>query len=277
MKNKKLIASLMLLLAAVIWGLSYSVQSMASNLNTFTITFFKCIGGFVLFILALIKKAKFSKVTIVYGTIIGVVCFLGCALQQKGLELSSAANASFISALYIVIVPVLGIFIGKKANKKVWIAIVVALIGMYLLCLSGEFKLRVGDAILLAASFFFAIQIIIIDKYINEVDALAFTAVQQLVAALLSGIMMVTIEKPPVNELLNQWVVLLYCALISGAIAQFLQNKYQADLEPAVASLLMSFESVFGALFGWLLLNQTLNIQEIMGCVLIFIAIVIAE
>lgn len=267
----------MLLLAAVAWGLSYSVQSLAVNLDTFTITFFKCVGGVVLFIAALIKKAKFNKTTIIYGIIIGAVCFLGCALQQKGLELSCAANASFISALYIVLVPVLGLFIGKKVSKKIWLAIIIALLGMYLLCLSGELKLRIGDLILLGAAFFFALQIIIIDKYINEVDPVAFAAVQQLTAALLSAIIMFSIEKPAISDLLKQWPILIYCALISGALSQFIQNKYQADVEPALASLLMSFESVFGALFGWLILNQALNLKEIIGCVLIFVAIVIAE
>jgi drug/metabolite transporter (DMT)-like permease len=277
MKNKKLFASLMILIAAISWGLAYSVQTIMSDLGTFTITFFKCIGGLLLLAIALIKKAKFTKTTIIFGIIVGAINFLGCASQQKGLELSSTTNASFITSLYIVMVPLLGLFLGKKVNKKTWLAIVIALIGMYLLCISGEFKLRIGDIILVFAALFYALQIVFIDNKVGEVEPLPFAAVQQVTASILAGSIMIFVEKPNPSTLLSYWPLLAFLSLISGALSMFIQNRFQPDVGPTLASLIMSFESVFGALFAWIILNQALSLREIIGGALIFIAIIIAE
>lgn len=267
----------MLLFAAILWGLSYSVQTLCNGLGTFTISFFKSIGGIVLLIFAIIKKEKFDLKTITAGTLIGVVACCGIILQQKGLELSSAANASFISALYIVFTPILSIFIGKKPKPRIYISIIVSLIGMYLLCIKGSFVIRIGDILLVIAAILFALQIILIDKYANDVDTIAFTSVQQISGAILTGVIMLVVEKPSINAIANNIIQILYMSLLAGALAQLIQNRFQKDVEPSLSSILMSFESVFGALFGWLILNQALSIKEIMGCVLMFIAMLIAE
>lgn len=277
MKNKQITGSLMLLFAAILWGLSYSVQTLCNGLGTFTISFFKSIGGIVLLIFAIIKKEKFDLKTITAGTLIGVVACCGIILQQKGLELSSAANASFISALYIVFTPILSIFIGKKPKPRIYISIIVSLIGMYLLCIKGSFVIRIGDILLVIAAILFALQIILIDKYANDVDTIAFTSVQQISGAILTGVIMLVVEKPSINAIANNIIQILYMSLLAGALAQLIQNRFQKDVEPSLSSILMSFESVFGALFGWLILNQALSIKEIMGCVLMFIAMLIAE
>lgn len=267
----------MLLFAAVLWGLSYSVQVLCDGLGTFTISFFKSIGGIVLLVIALIKKERFNKKTIIAGSLIGVVACIGVILQQKGLELSSAANASFITSLYIVFTPIISILIGKKPKSRIYLSILIALVGMYLLCINESFVLRIGDILLVIAAILFALQIILIDKFANDVDTIAFTAVQQLTGAILTGIITLVLEKPNVNIIGNNILQILYLSLLAGAGAQLIQNRFQKDVEPSLASILMSFESVFGAIFGWLVLNQILSLKEIIGCILMFVAMLIAE
>lgn len=277
MENKKLFGSLMLLFAAILWGLSYSVQVLCSGLGTFAISFFKTIGGVVLLIIGLIKKERFNKKTMLSGSLIGSIACAGVILQQKGLELSSAANASFITALYIIFTPIMSILIGKKPKPRIYLSIIISLIGMYLLCIKGAFILRTGDIILVFAAILFALQIILIDKFANDVDTIAFTAVQQLTGAILTGIIMFVIEKPSISIIGNNILQIIYLSLLAGAGAQLIQNRFQKDVEPSLASILMSFESVFGAIFGWLVLNQILSLKEIIGCILMFVAMLIAE
>lgn len=277
MKNKQLIGSLMLLLAALLWGLSYSVQTLCDGLGTFTICFFKCVGGFVLLAIALIKQDRFNSKTIIGGILIGLVACAGLLLQQKGLELSSAANASFITALYIVFTPILSLLIGKKVKPKMFLAIFVSLIGMYLLCINGELVIKIGDLILIAGAIMFALQIILIDKFINDVDAIAFTSVQQIAGSVFTGIIMLVMEKPNINTIASNLSLIIYLSFFAGAMAQFIQNRFQRDVNPSLSSILMSFESVFGAIFGWIILNQALSLKEIIGCVIMFIAMLIAE
>lgn len=267
----------MLLFAAVLWGLSYSVQASCTNLGTFTVSFFKSIGGVVLLLIAVIRKERFNKKTIVGGTLIGSVATCGVILQQKGLELSSAANASFLTSLYIVFTPILSILVGKKPKSKIYLSIVVSLIGMYLLCIDGDFIIRTGDVLLLIGAILFAVQIILIDKFISDVDTIAFTAVQQVSGAVLTGILMLLLEKPSIINIGENIIQVLYLSLLAGAFAQLIQNRFQKDVEPSLSSILMSFESVFGAIFGWLILSQALSLKEIFGCVLMFIAMLIAE
>lgn len=277
MKNKQLFGSLMLLFAAILWGLSYSVQVLCSGLGTFAISFFKTVGGVVLLIIGLIKKERFNKKTILSGSLIGSIACAGVILQQKGLELSSAANASFITALYIIFTPIMSVLIGKKPKPRIYLSIIISLIGMYLLCIKGAFILRTGDIILVFSAILFALQIILIDKFANDVDTIAFTAVQQLTGAILTGIIMFVIEKPSISIIGNNILQIIYLSLLAGAGAQLIQNRFQKDVEPSLASILMSFESVFGAIFGWLVLNQILSLKEIIGCILMFVAMLIAE
>lgn len=277
MENKQLFGSLMLLFAAILWGLSYSVQVLCSGLGTFAISFFKTIGGVVLLIIGLIKKERFNKKTILSGSLIGSIACAGVILQQKGLELSSAANASFITSLYIIFTPIMSVLIGKKPKPRIYLSIIISLIGMYLLCIKGAFILRTGDIILVFSAILFALQIILIDKFANDVDTIAFTAVQQLTGAILTGIIMFVIEKPSISIVGNNILQIIYLSLLAGAGAQLIQNRFQKDVEPSLASILMSFESVFGAIFGWLVLNQILSLKEIIGCILMFVAMLIAE
>ena len=278
MNNRKLIASILILLATLSWGLSYAIQTIsADQLQTFTIVFFKGIGGLFLVPLVIKGKKKIGKKEVIGGILIGIAAVTGCILQQRGMELSTVSKASFITALYIVFVPLIESIRGKKPGVRMLIAVGIALLGLYFLCLSGKVSLNIGDPILLCGSFFFALQIILIDRYSGECDGVVLTVVSQLTAAFFSGIVMVLIEKPTLLQISQSLLPLLYLAIVSGGIAQCIQIVYQKDVGPFLASLIMSMESVFGALGGWLLLNQTMNGREIFGAVLVFIAVLIAE
>ena len=278
MNNKKLIASLLLGLATMLWGLSYTIQSItADNLGTYTIVFFKAVGALFLIPLIMIKKCRFNKESFVGGLVMGLCAFAGCILQQKGMMLSSVSKASFITVLYIVIVPIISFFLGNKIKKKMIIAIILALIGLYFLCISSSFTLNIGDFYLILCSLCFSLQIIFIDYYSKKADPLSLTLTSQLSTALFSGIIMMFVEKPDIASIKSVILPIIYIVLMSGLIAQTIQITYQKDLDPSLASLIMSFESVFGAVFGWLILGQTLTIKEIIGCILLFVAILIAE
>ena len=278
MKNRKLFASILILLATLSWGLSYAIQTIsADELQTFTIVFFKGIGGLILLPLLIKGKKRIGRKELTGGVLIGVAASIGCILQQRGMELSTVSKASFITALYIVFVPLIESFRGKRPGVKMFVAEGIALLGLYFLCLSGKVSLNAGDPILLIGSFFFALQIIFIDKYSRESDGVVLTFVSQLTAAFLSGIVMVLVEKPTMMQISRSILPLLYLAIISGGIAQCIQIVYQKDVGASLASLIMSLESVFGAFGGWLLLHQTMNGREIFGCILVFIAVLIAE
>lgn len=278
MKDRRLFASLMILTATLMWGLSYAIQSMASgNLGTFTIVCIKGLGGVLLYPILKLTKRKIDAKAIRHGIMIGLAAFLGCAFQQKGLELSTVSKASFITALYIVIVPVIETLSGKKMKTRMVIAIAVAVLGLYFLCFSGSISLQTGDLLLLADSFFFALQIIFIDSGSRESDPLVLAFVSQSVIVILSLTVALITERSSFAELSNVALPALYLLLFPGMIATTIQVVFQKEVGQSLASLLMSFESVFGALGGWLLLGQTLSLREIFGCVLVFIAILMAE
>lgn len=278
MKDKKLIGSLMLLIAALLWGGSYGIQNILSNhLGTYTIIFIKTMTGIVLLGICFLLKKEINEKTILAGIIVGIVNGCGLIFQQTGIANTSVSKASFITGLYVVFVPVLGLFTRKKPKRKFWLAICIAFLGLYMLCMQGTESLGKGDLAVLISAVFFALQIILIDKYASEVDPLPFCAFQQITIAFISGTLMLVLEKPQNIDFSNIILPIIYTAFISGMAAQILQNKYQKFVEPTVASLIMSLESVFGTLSGWLLLNQTLSLKEVIGCILIFISIIIAE
>ena len=278
MKNRKLFGSLMLLLATLIWGLAYTVQTISSeNLGTFTIVFFKGVGGLFLLPMVLMGKHKLDVETVLWGVLIGTASFVGCAFQQLGIENSTVSKAGFITSLYIIIVPLIEIIRGKKVNRKIIYSVAIATLGLYFLCFSNSESFGVGDLYLLICSLFFAIQIIFVDESTLKHDAISIAVVLQMTIALESGILMMTIEKPEMSALLASWPALIYMVFISGVIAITIQVVFQKDCGPELSSLIMSFEAVFGTIFGWLILHQTLSPREILGCILVFIAILFAE
>lgn len=268
----------MLLIAAILWGLSYGIQSIMSNrLGPYTVIFIKGFSGFFLLAYCLFYKRKIDKKTILAGVLIGMINGIGLIFQQIGLSISSVSKVSFISGLYILFVPIIQMFTQKKPKNRFWFAVLIACIGMYFLCMNDKFVLSKGDIYTLIGAICFAFQIILIDKNAKTSDFVPFCAMQQMTTSLLAGILMIIFEKPQLSDFSGLLLPILYAMFVSGMIAQLMQNRYQRDVEPTLASLIMSLESVFGALSGWLLLNQGLSPRELTGCILIFISIIIAE
>ncbi|MBP5280625.1 MAG: DMT family transporter, partial [Erysipelotrichaceae bacterium] len=241
------------------------------------VVLFKGLGGVFLLPLLLKRNHQFTRNEILSGIAIGTFSFLGCFFQQLGIVSSTVSKASFITTLYIIFVPLIERLFGKKVSAKILISVGIALLGLYFLCFSGNETFGIGDLYLLICSIFFAIQIILIDRYTREYDSLALTFIAQTTIVVFAGVFMLVMERPDMKAISDSIVSIIYMVFISGMIAQTFQVVFQKDVGPSLASLIMSFESVFGALFGWIILAQRLNIKEIFGCILVFIAILLAE
>lgn len=269
----------MLLVSALLWGSSYGLQaSMSSTVGNFTIIFCKSFSGFLLIAYCLLRNKHLKKKTILVGILIGMCNCTGLLLQQYALSTSNVSKVSFISGLYIIFVPILGIFmLQKKPKIRFWFAVLVACAGMYFLCLGESFVIEPGDIITLISTIFFALQIILIHMYSKGVDTIMFCGVQQITSCLISLPLMLFFDKPSLFEIKQVLVPAIYLMLFPGMIAQVLQNSFQKDVDATVATLIMSLESVFGAISGAIFLNAKLTPVEMAGCVLIFVSIIIAE
>lgn len=253
----------------------------------FTFNAVRCIlGGIVLIpcigILSLHKKTKSdvseNKKTLLTGGIMcGILLFTASSLQQFGILYTTAGKAGFITALYIIIVPVLSIFLHRKAGMKVWISVVIALCGLYLLCMKENLHLSQGDLLLLLCSLTFSFHIMVIDYFAPKVDGVKMSCIQFFVCGILSAIGMLLFENPNIAQILSGWLPILYGGIMSCGVAYTLQIVGQEGMNPTVASLILSMESVISVLAGWVLLHETLSRRELMGCVFMFVAIVLAQ
>lgn len=216
------------------------------------------------------------------GTACGILLAGASLLQQASLQYTTAGKAGFLTSLYIVIVPVLGIFLGRKAGGKIWAAVVLALIGAYLLSVAGGgegFSIGIGEILVLICSVIFSLHIMVIDRVSPKVDGVQLSCIQFLVAGIVSVTFAVILERDSftLSGLLASWGPLLYVGILSSGVAYTLQIVGQAGLNPAVASLIMSLESVFAAISGWLILSQPLSTRELIGCGLVFAGVVLAQ
>lgn len=216
------------------------------------------------------------------GAACGILLAGASLLQQASLQYTTAGKAGFLTSLYIVIVPVLGIFLGRKAGGKVWAAVALALIGAYLLSVSGGdegFSIGMGEILLLICAVIFSLHIMVIDRVSPKVDGVQLSCIQFLVAGLVSAAAALILERDSftLGGLLASWGPLLYVGILSSGVAYTLQIVGQAGLNPAVASLIMSLESVFAAISGWLILSQPLSTRELIGCALVFAGVVLAQ
>ncbi len=295
MKRKKMISNCMLLITAFIWGSSFVAQSKGLDyVGPFTFNTVKnIIGGFFLIpIIMVIDKIKMknqltdqqfkeekvmNKTLIIGGILCGIALYAGCSLQQFGLLYTTAGKSGFITALYIVIVPLLGIFFKNRITLKVWISVVVAIFGFYLLCITENFNINKGDIITLICALFFSIHILLIDYFAPRVDGVRMSCIQFFVCGIISFFSMIIFEEPSISSILSAWLPLAYAGFLSCGVAYTLQVIAQKDTEPVIASLIMSLEAVFAALSGWLILHEVLSVQEFIGCILVFVAIVITQ
>lgn len=284
-------SSLILLLTATIWGVAFVAQSVGMEyIGPFTFNAIRCVlGGLVLIpvILVLKKKKetgaenqeKEDKKTLWAGGIAcGVILCIASNLQQFGIMEASVGKSGFFTALYIVMIPVIGIFIGKRPGIKLWFCVALAVVGMYLLCRKdGSFTIERADIMLLLCALVFSFHILVVDYFSPKVDGVKMSCIQFFVCGVLSAVGMLFTETPDISNIQAAWLPLLYAGLLSCGVGYTLQIVGQKGINPVIASLIMSLESVISALAGWVILGQVLSPKEILGCVLMFVAIIITQ
>ena len=288
----KLKNALILLLTATIWGVAFVAQSVGMDyVSPFTFNGVRSIiGGLVLIpvILVLDRKKKAEgkdykapgdrKTLILGGICCGVALCVASNFQQFGVMYTSVGKVGFITACYIIIVPILSLFLGKKCSPAIAGAVVLAVAGLYLLCMSGsDHGLQKGDFLIMICSFIFSIHIMIIDYFSPAVDGVKMSCIQFLVSGIISLICMTIFEEPHSAQILAAWKPILYAGVMSCGMGYTLQIVGQKGVNPASASLILSLESSISVLAGWLILGQKLTGREILGCVLMFSAIVLAQ
>ena len=290
MKKKKLRGSLSLLLGTTIWGFAFIAQSVGMDMiGPFTFQAVRCTLA-VLFLIPCafamdIGKCSFRESVEKWknptlwkvGLICGCALFVAASLQQIGLVYPDAGKAGFITAMYIVLVPILGLFLGRKPPKAAVFSVILAVVGLYLLSCMGASGINKGDLFLMGCALAFAVQINCIDRLAGDLDGLRLNCIQSLVVAALSVPFMALTETVVVADILACWAPLCFAGILSMGVAYSLQIIGQKDLEPTAASLIMSLESVFAALGGWLILHETMTGWELFGCCLVFAAVILSQ
>ena len=224
------------------------------------------------------RTAAEKKLLIMAGVISGCTLFAASAAQQIGMAYTTASKAGFITALYVIIVPILSILVRKRPAPHIWFCVLLSLTGMYLLCMTSErFSLELGDSYVLASAFLFAVEIMILDHFSPLVDGVRLSRMQFLVIAIISTGMMFLIDRPSWESILKAQPAICYAGSFSSGIAYTLQILGQTDVNPTLASLVMSLESVFSALSGWLVLHESMSGREFAGCALMFGSILLAQ
>ncbi|MDY5986828.1 MAG: DMT family transporter [Lachnoclostridium sp.] len=284
MKTKN---ALILFLTAFIWGTAFVAQSVGMDyMGPFGFNGIRSvIGGiallpciFLLDKLGLSSKGTGSRKDLITGGIAcGVLLFAASSLQQIGIQYTSAGKAGFITAFYIVLVPVFGIFLKKKIGWKVWVAVVMALAGLYFLCITESFSIGKGDVYIFFCALLFTLHILTIDYFAPKVDGVKMSCIQFFMAGILSVPPMLIFENNSFSGIMASWIPLLYAGVLSCGVAYTLQIIGQKNMNPAVASLILSLESCISVLAGWAILGEQLSSRELFGCVLMFGAIILAQ
>lgn len=217
------------------------------------------------------------KTTVTGGICCGLILCGAALLQQYGLLYTSVGKAGFITTLYIILVPFFGIFLGKRVAGKVWTGAVTAALGMYLLCMNEGFSLGKGDTLVILCAVLFAVHILVIDFFSPRTDGVELSCIQFLTAGILGSVLAVIFEKPDIRDFLSGIIPLAYAGILSSGVAYTLQVLGQKDTDPAVASLILSLESVVSVLAGWVILDQALTGRELAGCGLVFCAVILVQ
>ncbi|MDI6414376.1 DMT family transporter [Solobacterium moorei] len=283
-------SNLLLILASIIWGCAFVAQNVGMNYIgpwTFSTIRFLIAGFSLLAIISILDKkrthvirpkTKEEKMKLLLGSVLcGLALSIGSIVQQIAMLTVPVAKAGFLTTLYVLFVPMITLLFGKKIPLKVWIGIAMALFGLYLLSMAGNLAIGIGEILLILAAFLFAIHIIIIGYFSTRVDPVRLSCGQLLIGGFATVIPMIVIEKPTIGSILAAYIPLLYTGIFSSCVAYTLQIFAQKEANPTIAGMLLSLESVFAALAGYLILHQVLNTRELIGCVVIFIAIVIAQ
>ena len=294
--------SLILLLTATIWGIAFVAQSEGGDaVGAFTFNSTRSLSGSLVLIPVIFLLNKITpkdnksesgissgnsssgnifsrnRTLILGGISCGICFFLASNFQQLGIMYTSVGKAGFITACYIVIVPILGLFMKKKCSPFIWAAVAMALVGLYLLCITDGFSIGKGDILVLICAFLFSLHILIIDYFSPKVDGVKMSCIQFFVCGVLSAIPALIFEHPQLSAFHGAWGAILYAGVMSCGVAYTLQIVGQKNMDPTVASLILSLESCISVLAGWIILGQKLSMREIIGCVVMFAAIVLAQ
>jgi drug/metabolite transporter (DMT)-like permease len=291
MKSAKLKGAAALFSAALIWGFSFPLNSMGmEHVDAFTFKAFSTvIAALGLLPLVLLRGRKnrtasgerqgFTRKTVLYGAIIGLAHCVACAFQQMAFYYSTSGKIAFITAVYMLFVPLLGLLLRKRIPLITWACVGAGVVGLFFLCIdpSNPADINRGDMLALIGAVFFAVHILVIEKFAAEADAIQLTFVQFAVSGVINCVLMFLFEQPQMGNVLAAVGPLLYVGLLGGSVGLTFQILGQTYVEATVATLLLSLESVFGVLGGALLLHEMLSGREILGCVIMFAAIILSQ
>ena len=292
---KKYLSTIILFTAAIIWGFAFVAQKAATSIPAFTLVFSRSVIAVIALIFITVifdkaskngrklfdfkgKKIGIKKKELISGAICGAFLFTASALQQVGITETDAGKASFITALYVVIVPIYALLFGKKSPLNAWIGIAFAVVGFYLLCIKDGFTVASSDIMVVLCAFVFAMQIIAIDILLPGCDGIRLSLIQFVTTAILSLIAALIFDPPfDFGAIYAVLPELLFLGIGSSGIAYTCQIIGQKNSEPAVASIILSLESVFGALFSAIVLSERMMPKEYVGCILVLVAVIISQ
>lgn len=308
--SKKMRGNLMLMLTAFIWGSSFVAQKSGMDLiGPLAFNGIRTLIGGIVLIPAImflknwkVKKAlqagetaaevseedrkKENRLLIIGGMCCGIALLVASNLQQIGIFYTTAGKAGFITALYVVLVPICGLFIGKKVRPVIWLCVLASAVGLYLLCMPAEGgfgHINKGDLLIMLCALCFTGHILVIDYFSPKVDGVKLSCIQFFVAGILSIILMFPLDPalgfdlPSFSTLIDSWLPVLYAGVLSCGVAYTLQIVAQADTDPTVASMILCLESVFAVIAGMIILGESMSLREIAGCLIMFAAIVVSQ
>lgn len=281
--------NLLLILTAFIWGVAFVAQKEGGSALgglTFNGVRFWLGGGMLALLLPLLDRIGLThpcdtqeskKAMWLGGVLCGIALWAASNVQQIGLLTTSAGKGGFITALYIVLVPIFGLCIGRRTTLLTWVGVVLAMVGLYFLCMQGESGLESGDLLVLACAPIFAVQILLVDKFAPHTDGVRLSCIEFFTVGILNVPLMFIFEQPSLPAMLDSWMPLCYAGLLSSGVAYTLQVVAQKNTHPATASVLMSLESVFAVLAGLVLMQERLSAWELIGCGVMFAAVILAQ
>lgn len=291
--SKKMQSNILLLLTAIIWGSAFVAQKSGMDyVEPFTFNGIRTfIGGLVLIPVIFFmekknppeeisreEKTKKNKELLIGGICCGLALFAASSLQQFGVSYTTAGKAGFITTLYVVFVPIISLILRKRVRPIMWLCVVLGAVGLYLLCMTdSSFSLQFGDMLVLLCAVAFAVHIMVIDYFSPKADGVKISCVQFLVSGVLGIFCMFLFENPDLGNILDCWLPILYAGVLSCGVAYTLQVVAQADADPTAASLILCLESVFAAISGAVLLHESMSPRELMGCAVIFAAVIISN
>lgn len=297
---------LLLILTATIWGVAFVAQSVGMDyVKPFTFNGVRSLLGAVVLLpviyfldrrqgavrkvekridssgeaegMSTADSGEGIKTLWLGGISCGLCLCVATSLQQIGIQYTTAGKAGFLTAMYIIIVPVLGLFLGKKSSPFVGISILLATVGLYMLSIKEGFSIGQGDIYVILCAIVFSVHILVIDYFAPRCDGVKLSCIQFFVCGIISTMIALIFEKPEVSQILSAWLPIAYAGILSCGVAYTLQIIGQKGMNPTVASLILSLESVISVLAGWVLLKQALSVRELIGCVIMFAAIILAQ